>query len=147
MSCPQWDSCMPPVNAQTSAIDALVQGSQYTKAKLFSKLMLWIICCHCPYAITKDGPLLKIFRMLNNRVEVPFAWTVSRNIQEVFLLTKKNVLDMLKVHSSVASHFTARWLHIGLNVWTAPNINSFLGVVVYLMRDTKMLSFVLDFVK
>ncbi len=61
------------------------------------KLMFWVVRCHRPYAIIEDDELLEIFHMLNSKAKIPSARTLSRDIQEVFLLTKKNVSAMLKV--------------------------------------------------
>lgn len=95
------NTCTPTANAQTGAIEVLMQDSQYTKAKLCTKLMLWVICCHRPYTIVEDRPLLEIFRMLNSKAKIPSARTVSCDIQEKFLLTKKNVAAMLQVHQFI----------------------------------------------
>ena len=38
-------------------------------------------------------------------------------------------------------------LHIVLDGWTAPNVISYLGVIVYYVRNGKMESFTLDFIK
>lgn len=61
------------------------------------KLLFWVVRRHRPYVIIEDDELLDCFRMLNGRAEIPSARTLSRDIQEVFVLTKKNVSEMLKV--------------------------------------------------
>ncbi len=103
----------------------------------------------------EDNELMEIFHMLNSKAEIPSACTLSHDIQEVFLLTK-NVLAMLKVsHSFTYQPLLSNKsfkvypgkLHIGLDRWMALNINSFLGLVVYLIHDVKMFLFVFNFVK
>lgn len=37
--------------------------------------------------------------------------------------------------------------HVGLDGWTSPNVISFLGVVLYFMREAELTSMILDFVK
>ncbi len=119
------NSCAPAKNTQTGAIKALWQGSMYTKAKVRMKLMFWIVRRHCPYVIIEDDELLEILLMLNSKVEILSARTLSCDIQEVFMLTKKNISDMLKVCSGKRSAVQRELI----------------------VCDAKMLSFVLDFVK
>lgn len=38
-------------------------------------------------------------------------------------------------------------VHIGLDGWTSPNVHSYLGLVVYMLRNEEPVSLVLDFVK
>lgn len=38
-------------------------------------------------------------------------------------------------------------LHIGLDGWTSPNVISFLGVIVYMVKDDKIIHTILDFLK
>lgn len=62
------------------------------------KLIQWVVRKHRPFAIIEDEDLLDIFMMLYAKVQVPSAQTISRDIQEVFLLTRKNVVEMLNMH-------------------------------------------------
>ncbi len=61
------------------------------------KLLTWVVRRHQPFAIVEDPELLEIFQMLYARVDVPSARTISRNVQEVFELSKHNLVSMLKV--------------------------------------------------
>ncbi len=94
--------------------------------------------------------------MLYARVEVPSARTISRDVQEIFEMSKQNVISMLKVRTLLLASFSysEKWeqaypgkVHIGLDGWTSPNVFSYLGLVIYMLRDEELVSLVLDFVK
>jgi hypothetical protein len=76
-------------------------GSTYTPHKLRMKLALWIARRHRPFAIVEDNELLDIFKDLNNKVDVPSRHTVSRDIQEIFDISRMQVAKILKVRSSL----------------------------------------------
>ena len=63
------------------------------------KLALWVSCQHHPFAIVEDDELVDIFKDLNNRVEVPSRSTVSRDVKEIFDMSRKQVAAMLKVRT------------------------------------------------
>jgi hypothetical protein len=60
---------------------------------------LWVSQCHRPFTIVEDHPLNRMFQMLYAKVDVPSASTVSRDVKEVYKITKKNVRKVLQVHS------------------------------------------------
>lgn len=60
-------------------------------------LMLWVVRRHRPYAIVEDPELRRIFTMLYAMVEVPSARTISRDVIEVFEMSRRNVVSMLEV--------------------------------------------------
>ena len=62
------------------------------------KLALWVARCHRPFAIVKDEELVDIFTDLNNKVEVPSRFTVSRDVKEIFAISRVKVSEILKVH-------------------------------------------------
>ncbi|GJF00030.1 hypothetical protein PsYK624_163070 [Phanerochaete sordida] len=121
------------------AIDAFAQGSTYNPAKFRIKLSIWIARRHRPYAIVQDPEFLEILQMLNSKVEVPHPTTISRDIREIFEITRRAVGKMLQAHPGR--------LHLCLDGWTSPNVISFLGITVHLVRGAKAESFILDFVK
>ena len=61
------------------------------------KLAIWVAHCHQPFAIVEDNELIDIFVDLNNKVEVPSHFTVSRDVKEIFDLSRVNVAAILKV--------------------------------------------------
>lgn len=74
-------------------------GAKYSKSLMRFKLMRWVVRRHRPYAIVEDAELREIFEMLYALVEVPSARTLSRDVIEVFEMSKRNVIGMLKVSS------------------------------------------------
>jgi predicted oxidoreductase len=63
------------------------------------KITIWVACRHRPFAIIEDDELVDIFKDLNNKVEVPSHFTVSRDVKEIFEMSRKQVAAILKVHS------------------------------------------------
>lgn len=77
--------------------------------------------------------------MLYAKVEVPTRTTVSRDVWEIFDITRKNVGKILQ-------EYPGR-LHLGLDGWTSPNVYSFLGVTVHRVVNGKVVTIILDFIK
>lgn len=88
--------CAPSKGVKT--IEDHIPGAKYTKALMRFKLLTWVARRHRPYSIVEDPELRDIFQMLYARVEVPSARTISRDVQEVFELSRLNLIAMLKVH-------------------------------------------------
>jgi hypothetical protein len=63
------------------------------------KLALWMARRHRPFTIVEDDELINIFTDLNNKVEVPSHITVSRDVQEIFKMSRVKVSDILKVRT------------------------------------------------
>jgi hypothetical protein len=61
------------------------------------KIALWVARHHRPFAIVEDKELVDIFTDLNNKVEVPSRFTVSRDVKEIFLMSRLKVSEILKV--------------------------------------------------
>jgi hypothetical protein len=61
------------------------------------KLALWVARRHRPFAIVEDKELIELFKELNNKVDVPSRKTVSRDVTEIFEISRKKVAAMLKV--------------------------------------------------
>ncbi|GJE85026.1 hAT transposon family protein [Phanerochaete sordida] len=121
------------------AIDDFAQGTTYNPAKFRVKLNIWIARRHRPYNIVQDPEFLELLRMLNAKVEVPHPTTISRDIREIFTITREAVGKMLQEHPGR--------LHLCLDGWTSPNVISFLGITVHRVHDGKAETFILDFVK
>jgi hypothetical protein len=138
-------------------INEFAHGSTYSKAELRYLITLWVSSCHRPFAIVNDPPLQRILKMLFAKVDIPSPSTVSREVKEAFMIAKKNVGSVLQVCERVTSvgevanlnivkSYSGK-LHIGVDGWTSPNIFSFLGVVVYMVKEGKIRSHILDFIK
>jgi hypothetical protein len=80
----------------SSSITAFVQGSTYNPHKFRMKIAIWVSCRHRPFTIIEDDELIDIFMDLNNKVEVPSRFTVSRDVKEIFDMSRKKVVEMLK---------------------------------------------------
>ncbi len=83
--------------AKKGTVEQYIPGAKYTKALFRFKLLCWIVRRHRPYAIVEDEELRDIFRMLYEMVEVPSARSISRDVIEVFEMSKRNVIRMLEV--------------------------------------------------
>ncbi|EKM53159.1 uncharacterized protein PHACADRAFT_56859, partial [Phanerochaete carnosa HHB-10118-sp] len=82
-----------------------------------------IACHHHPYAIVQDPELVEILQMLNSKVDIPHPKTVSRNVHEIFTISRESVGKILQAHSD--------HLHLCIDGWTSPNVIPFLGVTVH----------------
>jgi hypothetical protein len=60
-------------------------------------ISLWIVCHNRPFAIVEDDALLDIFNDLNNKCITPSASTVSRDMKEIFQMTRKKIAAMLRI--------------------------------------------------
>jgi hypothetical protein len=81
----------------SSSITAFAQGSTYTPHKFPMKLAIWVARRHRPFTIVEDEELVDIFRDLNNKVQVPSRFTVSRDVKEIFDMSRLKVAEILKV--------------------------------------------------
>lgn len=52
---------------------------------------------HRPYAVVEDPELQEAFKMCYAAATLPSSCTISRDVQEVFELTKRDVSKMLQV--------------------------------------------------
>ena len=91
-------SCDGGTLAGSGPLTAFVQGSTYTPHKFQMKVAIWVARRHCPFTIVEDNELVDIFKDLNNKVEVPSHFTVSRDVKEIFEMSRKQVAAILKVH-------------------------------------------------
>lgn len=91
------DRCTPRATTTISSIASFAQGSTYLYPKFCVKLALWVACRHRPFLIVEDEELIDIFMDLNNRVEVPSPITVSRDVKEIFQISRVKVAEILQV--------------------------------------------------
>jgi len=61
------------------------------------KLALWVARHHHPYAIVSDPELIDILTDLNIKVTVPSPSTVSRDVREIYAMSRKSVVAILQV--------------------------------------------------
>ncbi|KAJ7745210.1 hypothetical protein DFH07DRAFT_749036, partial [Mycena maculata] len=114
------DGCEP---QSSSAIAAFAGGSSYNPTK---------------HRIAEDQELREIFYDLNNRVQHPSAMTVSRDVKEIFKISLENLAKILQLISRrILDFFTLAWM----------DVISFLGITVHWIRESKMETVILDFVK
>jgi hypothetical protein len=81
----------------SGSIMAFAQGSTYTPHKLRMKIALWIARRHRPFSIIEDPELIDILIDLNSKVVTPSRYTVSRDVKEIFQMSRSKVSQILKV--------------------------------------------------
>ncbi len=80
-----------------------------------------------------------MFKMLYAQVDVPSADTVSRDVKETFKIAQTAVKTFLQSQKAA--------IHIAFDGWTAPNVISYLGVVVIFEQSGQLTAFLLDFIR
>lgn len=132
-------ACASTVVPEHKSIASFAHGSTYTKPSFRYLVAKWIFRNHRPFSIIQDQELMQMLRMLYAKVEVPSPNTVSRDVREVFALSRKQVAKILQ-------EYPGR-LHICLDGWTSPNVYSFLGLTVHRVVNGDLKPFVLDFIQ
>jgi hypothetical protein len=61
------------------------------------KLALWAVRRHRPFAIVADPEFIDILIDLNNKVTVPSPTTLSRDVREIFSMSRLKVASILQV--------------------------------------------------
>lgn len=85
----------PPAGQQ--AIDAFAQGTTYNPHKFRFKLAVWIARRHRSYAIVQDPEFVDILRMLSSKAEIPHPTTISRDVCEIFAISRVFIGKILQV--------------------------------------------------
>jgi hypothetical protein len=121
------------------------------------KLALWVVRRNRPFAIVADAELIEILTDLNNKVIVPSPTTLSRDVREIFNMSRLKVASILQVcffrtFKSISLELTFMQsypgrLHLCVDGWTSPNVIAFLGATVHWVVDGRMQSLILDFIK
>lgn len=132
-------SCSPPPPGTPGTITDYAMGTTYSPAVFHYLLTVWVTRGHCPFAIVEDEPLEQILRMLNSKVNIPSATTLSCDVKEVFVISKQAVLAYLKSQKSA--------IHVVFDGWTVPHVISYLGVVVCWEEGGQIRSLLLDYVR
>jgi hypothetical protein len=65
------------------------------------KIALWVARHNRPFSIVEDEVLLEIFTNLNSKCITPSASTVSRDVKEMFHMTRAKVAAMLQVSTKI----------------------------------------------
>jgi hypothetical protein len=94
--------CKPPAGSGT--LTSFAHGSTYTPHKHRMKIALWVARRHRPFSIVEDPELIEIFTDLNNKVITPSRYTVSRDVKEIFLISRGKVSELLKVRALTSRH-------------------------------------------
>ncbi len=89
--------CNKKVAPAGKGINDFAHGSTYSKAKMRYLCALWVSRRHRPYTIVQDDELLDIFRMLYSQVSVPHPTTLSRDVREVYEMTRLEIAKKLQV--------------------------------------------------
>ncbi|KAF4611964.1 hypothetical protein D9613_004308 [Agrocybe pediades] len=132
-------TCTPANSSETRAISSYAHGSTYTAENHQMNLAIWVARRSRPFAIVEDKELLDIFQALNTNCVTPSRHTVSRDVREIYELSKERVGDILRAYPGK--------LHICADGWTSPNVVAFIGTTVHWILDGKIVSAILDFIK
>lgn len=87
----------------------------------------------------QDQPFLNIIEICNPNVKLVAPSTVSDDVILVHQLTLPSIAKSLQSYPG--------YLHLSFDGWSSRNVLSFLGITVHLVKDGKLLSFILDFVE
>jgi hypothetical protein len=85
--------------AGSASLKDFAHGSTYTPHFFHMKLALWVSHRHRPFFIVQDEELVDIFKDFNDKVDVPSRFTVSRDVKEIFNMSRKRVAAMLKART------------------------------------------------
>ena len=91
------DACDGKVVTGAASIEDFAHGGRYNVGTFRFLLVMWIVRRYRPFLIVEDEELRRLLRMLYARVEIPSAVTISRDVQEIFNVTLKNVAKRLQV--------------------------------------------------
>ena len=94
-------NCLPANSSQTQAIAAYASGSTYTAASHRMKIALWVSKNNRPFSIVEDEELLDIFTDLNPNCITSSGQTVSRDVKEIFYISRNEVGALLRVSSCI----------------------------------------------
>jgi len=72
-------------------------GSTYTPSNHRMKIALWVSKHNRPFAIVEDEELRDIFTNLNPNCVTPSGQSVSRDVKEIFGISRKEVGMLLRV--------------------------------------------------
>ncbi|KAF8575674.1 hypothetical protein K439DRAFT_1623414 [Ramaria rubella] len=120
------EHCAPTQDAGQNSIQSFTHGLTYSTG-------------HRPYAIVHDPELIETFKMLYEPVQIPSPRTLLRDVQEVFDISQLEVAQVLQAYNGK--------LHLGVDGWAAPNIFSYLGVMVTRCSAGDLITMILDFIR
>lgn len=81
------------------SMESFARGSVYNPHSFRFSVLIWIVCHHRPFHIVEDPKFVELLRSLNANVSIPSRSTLSRDIQEVFDISRQKVASALQVCS------------------------------------------------
>lgn len=108
------ESCNPSQRPAAEMISAYANGTTYSASRFRYLLAMWCARRHRPFLIVQDDELQEIFRMLYSRVDIPSRFTISRDVREMFELSKANVIKVLTVCYSFSLLFSRADQSLGI---------------------------------
>ncbi|EAU89851.2 hypothetical protein CC1G_07003 [Coprinopsis cinerea okayama7 len=133
------DKCVPADSSEVQAMATFTAGHKFNKLRHRVLLAIWVAKQRRPFSIVEDPELLQIFKELNTLVETPSRNMVSRDVREIFTITREALKKSLQ-------DYPGR-LNLAADGWTSPNVISFLGVTVHRLKDASINATLLDFIK
>jgi hypothetical protein len=76
---------------------AFAHGSMYSPSRFRLNLVLWVSRRHRPFSVIEDPELIELFRSLNVNVPIPSRTTLSRDVKEVFQISRTKLISILQV--------------------------------------------------
>ncbi|THU77326.1 hypothetical protein K435DRAFT_702633, partial [Dendrothele bispora CBS 962.96] len=98
------------------------RGSTYSESRLRYLHVKWFAMHHRPMELTEDDVYREILGMFHAGVDIKSAQTASRDIKDVFEISRVAVKKKLEV-----IQFRK---HVALDGWSSPNVMSTLGILV-----------------
>jgi len=89
--------CDPVATLEHKVMAKFVAGCTYTQERFRFQLALWVVQKCRPYAIVEDEELGTAFRMLHGSVEVPSRFSVIRDINMMYGMTKARLIAWFEV--------------------------------------------------
>lgn len=126
-------------DSTSSSSSSLTPLSTYDVGNFQYLVAAWSAQHAQPHSIIEDEELHKILTMLYPAIKIHSHQMVSRDISDMYHHSR----------TAIALHLQSikQCLHLMLDGWTAPNVFSFLGVMVQYFEKGTICSLVLDFVK
>jgi hypothetical protein len=91
------ENCDPSKLSASRSIATFAHGSTYNPGKFRLTTAIWIARRHRPFNIVEDPEFIELLTSLNNKVNIPSRFTVSRDIEEIFQATRKCLAAKLQV--------------------------------------------------
>ena len=90
-------ACDPEDIPETEIITAYASGGQYSPGRMRFLIAMWVARRHRAFQIVDDLEFHEIVRMLYQKAQLPSRVTVSRDVHDIYLMSKENVIKLFKV--------------------------------------------------